>query len=101
MAVIISTNDPIPTNTAPQATNDTSWMQDLVVEPKAEIMAEPTPAAQIIESHAIIENSIQTSQIIEKSEQVETAPTTADEIKKDPMITNMYIAADQANNKPA
>ncbi len=101
MAVIISTNDPIPTNTAPQASNDTSWMQDLVVETKPEIIAEPTPAEQKIETPVVMQETIQNSKIIEKNTPLEVTPRTPEETKKDPIITNIYIAADQAKNQPA
>lgn len=108
MAVIISNNDPIPTNAAPTTPNDTSWMQDLVVDPKPEVVTETT--VQNIEAPIQVESKIKTTPILEPKvtivqpaistiqEDIVPAAIVVPEIKKDPIITNIYIAADQANN---
>lgn len=102
MAVIISNTDPIPTNTAPQANNDTSWMQDLIVEQKPEIITETSPTIQVAEKPVVIvQETSKSAQTIQNIEPKETATTVVEEPKKDPMITNMYIAADQANHEPS
>lgn len=94
MAVIISNNDPIPTNPTPPANNDTSWMQDLIVEQKPKIIEQPTEKIVEIIENKIVEPVIQeTKPIIEQN-----TSTTVPEIKTESTITNMYIAADQINN---
>ncbi len=100
MAVIISNTDPIPTNTASQANNDTSWMQDLVVEQKPEVTVETNPTIQIVEKPVVIQEEMPSTQTIEKNKTEQTTKTVSEETKTDPMITNMYIAADQANKEP-
>ncbi len=93
MAVIISSNDPIPTNTTSQGNNDTSWMQDLVVEAKPEIVEKTVEVIKPVTEDTVVE----VAKEIEAPKIIETTPIVVPETRKDPIITNMYIAADQAN----
>ena len=79
MAVIISSNDPIPKNTASQANNDTSWMQDLVVEAKAEIVENTAQAIKPVTEETVVE----VAKEIEAPKIVETTPIVVPETRKD------------------
>lgn len=100
MAVIISNDNTILTNNASKADNDTNWMQDLVVESKPEIVAAAVPASKDI----IQETPAPKENIVVAEQPKQENPTLYTEIKqepqKDPMITNMYIAADQDKLSP-
>lgn len=79
MAVIVSSSDANTSLPINPSSNDTNWMQDLVVETKPEIVEQKndTPVVTITPVKEIQKSEV----IVQKSE---------------PIIKNMYIEADQA-----
>lgn len=85
MAVIISNDDPITTNTASPVSTDTGWMQDLVVDTQAETVPSVSPISTDI-----------SASVVSPETEVITKSIITPEPQKDPLIPNIYIAADQA-----
>lgn len=85
MAVIVSSSDANTSSSLSSSTNDTNWMQDLVVEKKPEIMEPKSETPSIIEPQKTMETSI-----------ITTVPNKEAEKPQEPTIKNIYIEADQA-----